>query len=1064
MPGAPASGTAVPAAVAAEEGGAAGGESPPENLNCRVRILNCFTGATLASQRRERATAVPPPAPAADGADAAEGESSQPEKNLNRYVRILTTGELVGNALGAVASLWATVVLLGGYRSSLQSVDFGIATAMVFVEAFRVFIRNFKFDNQSLFGSTKAFRWISSSFARMLWRPREGSEIVLIIVGAIKIFEPLDQYMAFGRFVQVAVLTLMSRMQLTITKTMRQLQLWALLIVVIAMFTIPIVTGGFSLWLLLNSSLDDILTQFVALVLLYLRPQWVGALTSVPLGRRLLYLCKGISVILLLASQLGFVLFPSFSLVSLFTTVVVLFSSLQKQDPAVPNSLSHRWIGAIMHVCFLLDSVSPLLGGSGPLGAAISVIALLFVLLIGNLQIPATIAQIALSSWRLHSSLGDSPNMVASIRVFYGLVLCQSLLHTMACVMAIFSFVPRRALLQRSRFVGKWGAKAVDLYYEQAYTARMEIGVFAEDTISLGRFVVDSLSSSASISSKSSSVSSSRELQLAGVRVLHSFLERRDTNNDELISVIIRSEKAVPTLISMLGWTYKQDKDIRLFAAKAIAELSGYDHRIVGIAGAVRLVSSLLHAENQPPSENDEGNGDDGSQGPQAADGDNEIGGTTRNEQPPLTSQDSLPKLGMVILEKLACNPDTCAEIVKTTNLIAKIICHISYSSSNSESSNDDNALISSSLNLVRRIATTSGKVGATTPRQELWESPFLLSNLACILDDNRSSRPEVWEPAMDIIATLALDKGPRHELGRVQVIIHKLVHILVTERDGPNHSLRVAAGGALENLAMESPENCLAMLEERQRYGYNLVKDLIKGILDDDDDDKYRCVAASVLQNLCACSRTRDGPPVVSLSIGTDETIAACSRIKELLSDPGVTSDLSSALPVVLQNIMLAEEDKQLVALIGLASQIYYVLPPQPVVQELESRIVGATFAKKLVDTLNYNRKPNHPRMRRTIVEMVISVLRRYPGYAITFKREGMIDALSKVETTPSKVENYRVFLGYEGVVLEPGLPLRDLVATAKDLIHPAIPTSGAQTDNNARLVNHLWLILVHL
>ncbi|CAL5004168.1 unnamed protein product [Urochloa decumbens] len=967
--------------------------------------------------RRERATAVPPPAPAADGADAAEGESeSQPEKNLNLFVCILATGELVGNALGTLASLWATVVLLGGYRSSLKYVDFGIATAMVFIEAFRVFIRNFKFDNQSLFGSTKAFRWISSSLAHMLWRPREGSEIVLIIGGAIKIFEPLG-YFPFGSYVQVAVLTLMSRMHLaeTLTRQLqrgRPLQQWALLVILIPL-DLPL----------------DILTQFVALVLLYLRPQRIAALTSGSLGRWLLYLFKGISA-LLLASKSVLILFPGLVVflfpgsVSAFATVVLLFGSLQEQVPAVPNSLCGQWIDVIMHVCYLLDLVFPLPIAIGPSGAAISLIVLLAVLLIGNLQIPATIAQIVLSSWRLHSLEGDSPIMVASVKVFYVLVLCQGSVHTMACILALFSFVPRRSLLRRSGFEDRWGAKVVDLYYERAYTTRMEIGVFAEDTISLGSFVADSLNSA----------SSSRELRLAGVRVLHSFLQRRDSN-EELISVITRSEKAVPTLISMLGWTFKQDRDIRLFAAKVTAELS-CDLRIAGIPGAVKLVSSLLDAENQTTSKDDEGNGDDGLPGPHAADGNQETRGTTRNERPPvnshdlpLTSQDSLPILGMVILERLACDPDKCAEIVKTTNLIPKIICHISYSSSNSESSNDDNALISSSLNLVRRIATTSGRVGATL-RQELVQ-PFLLSNLACILEDSRSG-PQVWKPATDIIATLALDEGPRHELGSVQVIIHKpLLHIFVIGGDGSTDSLRVAAGGALANLAMESPENCLAMLEERQRYGYDLVKDL-KGML---GDVEYRCVAASVLHNLCA-------------------TIAACSRIKDWLSDPGVTSDLSSALPVgsmehrrrPLQNIMAAD-GKQLVALIGLASQIYYVLPPQPFVQGLESHNIGAPFVRKLVHTLNSNRKPSHeyPRMRRTIVEMVISVLRRYPGYAIIFKREGMIDALSKVETTPSKVENYRVFLGNEGVVLEPGLPprdLRDLAATAKDLIHPATPT----------------------
>jgi len=238
-------------------------------------------------------------------------------------------------------------------------------------------------------------------------------------------------------------------------------------------------------------------------------------------------------------------------------------------------------------------------------------------------------------------------------------------------------------------------------------------------------------------------------------------------------------------------------------------------------------------------------------------------------DERPLTS--SLPILGLEILESLACDADDCAEIIKVTNLVPKIVGLTSYSSSNENST--DNALMSSSLNLLRRLATTNGKVGASL-RQELWESPFLLSNLACILEDSRSS-PQVWKPAMDIIAIMSWDEVARQELGSAQVIIHKLVHVFIVGQDGPtsyDQSVRVAAGEALTNLAMESPANCLAILEER-RPGYELARDL-KDML---GNDEYRCVAASLLQNLCAWSRIRDR-----------------------LRGPGATNHLSSALPVV--------------------------------------------------------------------------------------------------------------------------------------------------------------------
>lgn len=387
-------------------------------------------------------------------------------------------------------------------------------------------------------------------------------------------------------------------------------------------------------------------------------------------------------------------------------------------------------------------------------------------------------------------------------------------------------------------------------------------------------------------------------------------------------------------------------------------------------------------------------------------------------DEEPLTS--SLPMLGLEILEGLACDTDNCAEIIKVTNLVPKIIGLTSYNESNTLK-----PLISSSLNLLRRLATRNGKIGVTL-RQELWENPFLLSNLAGILENSRSCSTEVLKPAMDIIAIIAWDEVVRQELGSVQVIIHKLVLVFVGQ-DGPtNHdqSVRVAAGEALTNLALESSANCLAILEERQP-GYELVKDL-KDML---GNDQYRCVAASLLQNLCACSRIRDR-----------------------LRGPEASNHLSSdALLVVLENIKTAE-GKQLEALIGLASQICYVLPPQCFVQGLEPHIIGETCVK-LVGTLNSNKRPNHeyPRMRTAIVEMVISVLERYPHYAIIFRGGGMMNALSKAGMNPSKVEKYRIFLGNEGVVLENGMPLRDLVARARGLIDSATLTPGAQPNGHA-------------
>uniref|UniRef100_A0A0D9X290 Uncharacterized protein n=1 Tax=Leersia perrieri TaxID=77586 RepID=A0A0D9X290_9ORYZ len=42
-----------------------------------------------------------------------------PEEQLNCFVRVVASVERAGNALGTLAFTWATVVLLGGYPTSV---------------------------------------------------------------------------------------------------------------------------------------------------------------------------------------------------------------------------------------------------------------------------------------------------------------------------------------------------------------------------------------------------------------------------------------------------------------------------------------------------------------------------------------------------------------------------------------------------------------------------------------------------------------------------------------------------------------------------------------------------------------------------------------------------------------------------------------------------------------------------------------------------------------------------------------------------------------------------------
>lgn len=158
-----------------------------------------------------------------------------------------------------------------------------------------------------------------------------------------------------------------------------------------------------------------------------------------------------------------------------------------------------------------------------------------------------------------------------------------------------------------------------------------------------------------------------------------------------------------------------------------------------------------------------------------------------------------------------------------------------------------------------------------------------------------------------------------------------------------------------------------------------------------------------------------------------------------------GANEHLSHALPVVMQKIMVVD-GKQLEILVGLASQICNVIP-ECVAHSLESHLGVSAFVQKMVSVLHGNKKPSpeYPRMRRMILELTIAITESNPHYTAILIEKGMMEALSKIESNPSKVEKYRIFLGNAGVVLESGLPLPVIVARVKSLIDSSTPTPGA-------------------
>jgi len=651
----------------------------------------------------------------------------------------------------------------------------------------------------------------------------------------------------------------------------------------------------------------------------------------------------------------------------------------------------------------------------------------------GNLQIPAAALRVVLALMRLiphnyygdgDDSAGDKTNLAPSLNIFYGMVLGQGILYLVACTLDIFTFIPRRSLARHGGFKGQLGMESINLYHGYVLGKCMERDALAPKKISLSSFAMDSLNSD------------SPRMQLHGIRLMHNLLQTEPAKT-QLLAKLTTSANTSARLINMLYWTHPRKTTIRLFAAKVTAELAK-GLRVVTIPGIIQNVSALLDFGNKvrerrnplmdtddeqeaimlDPVLNVSANHEerciavpDSGNLLETQDRSIQRVGTTgqsSEEEEPLaeTDQDLLPALGMSILYNLAgCDQSNCEEILRSTGLIPKIIGFTSYCRSDRTYTDTQwKVLVTSSLQLLHRLTSINGEIGITL-RHKVSKHAFLLRNLAKILEDCRSSQ-ESRKLVAAILRNLAVDGKTRQEIGCIQVIITRLMQEFlslgrpsVTHAD---HVLRKVAGQALAMLAMESAHNSSVILNET---GHVFIKELTAMI----HDDRYSCVAASLLRSLCLHAR----PDLNELDLQA----------------------ISYSVREVLERIMNAE-GPELEILIGLSSEICKVIP-EDFARELEHGYIKDRFIKRLVDALNANMEPSahYPGIRRAILHQAINMMEQDPCYARCFSNCRMTEAVSMVEETASKAENYSIFLGDVGL-MEHREPLASLVVRVKQLL----------------------------
>ncbi|KAL5223772.1 hypothetical protein ABZP36_010411 [Zizania latifolia] len=834
-----------------------------------------------------------------EGAGGGKVKVASPEKLLNGFVRLVAVIERLGNALGTLAFTWATVILLGGYPTVLRSKDdFPFATIIVFLEALRMFSRGNRKDYDLFFSTRGAFTLLGLN--GMLTAIVYFSIVLLIHEEIVKI----------AVLIAIGLLMLSPRVLKLLSNSLHHgISLWSPLLAIL--LVAPCIPQPVE-------SDDD---------------RGTINYTNSP-TRWILY---AILLLISLLTTISRLRFPC--IVKLVDSFVSRKLLVRRQF--ILNLCMFASIGMLVFSLHELTNLLVLIG--------FQVLVALLLVSLGNFQIPAAVLRVVLASIRLHSQcyikvLDDvckhnniDENLNASMNIFYGIVLGQGILYIIACLLEVFSSIPRRRLIRRAGFRGQLGVEYVNRYYAYALEKCMEGAMLAPKRISLVTFAMDSIDSDSS------------KNRLYGVQVLHSLL-----NNEQLrtrtISKLTTSTKTVATLFSMLAWTSHGDAETRLFAAKVAAELPG-SLRIVHIPTVMQLVASLLDTDHHHQQKTRQHfllidiqdaqeqcstiqQGEHNSSvlhywkrmaiycfipadEPSTMDQQSSYLHTCWKrmtkfwsipEEEPPSDQDCLPMQGLLILERLAnFDAGNCMEISKATGLITKMIDFTSYRNHLTGINNEAQQiiLIGLSLRVLRRLASTKGK----------------------------SVEPE-----------------------------------------------------------------------------YVFIRELTTMIRD--DNDKY--TAASLLGNMIiACP---------------------CEHARKKLSKSDL-NDLCDTLPKVLEGVMNAE-GAELEVLIGLSSQICKAIP-EDFAGKRDDGQIKERFVERLVAVLNANMRPSAhcPGIRRVIVEHAIHLMKCNSRYVNDFHKCGMVEALSKVESTPSVAENYRLFLGDAGL-MKHKTPLDTLVDTAKEVM----------------------------
>ncbi|KAF3457226.1 hypothetical protein FNV43_RR01883 [Rhamnella rubrinervis] len=601
------------------------------------------------------------------------------------------------------------------------------------------------------------------------------------------------------------------------------------------------------------------------------------------------------------------------------------------------------------------------------------------------LQILSATACVVLSSMRLikhnygdvEKGDTDKRNRQSALNIFYALALAEALLFLTEKAYWEWKVSYCKLLdeVNKECELGPSGLVSIRRFFYDAYSRCVNGSIFDGLKMDMVAFSMELLASN------------SPDEQLIAARILRQFTVN-ERYSDDTLQKIGTTFPVIERLVEMLNWTDPQEEEIRRSAAEILSKLAGKKQnslRVAGIPGAMESISSLLQTNR-------------GSVG--AADEISEkkiilfdhanYGSWTFNH------------LGLLILKKLAKDHDNCGKIGNTRGLLPKII---DFTHAGEGLLRDENVTASQiltvkrSLQLVKMLASTTGTTGKLL-RREISELVFTISNIRDILRHGEK-QPILQKLGIEILTSLALEEDATERIGGTGGVLKELFNIFFNQGLPENHNqVRIAAGGALAMLALESKNNCHRILK----------LDILERLIGALEVPLLRVNAARILRNLC--------------------TYSGGDRFNQL---KGVTV----AAPTVLKAIM-TEENKLQEVMVGLAAHVFKFMSPQESSIMFErAGITEAELANALVQILKKFKHPpiKVPRIRRFAIELATWMMRGKESNIRIFNELSMEKELEGVLESTADLESFNMFSGTVGMSRH-STTIHSLVETALELL----------------------------